>query len=83
MELREQGRVKAIGAGMNQWEMELQFAREGQCDCFLLAGRYTLLDQDGLTRVPTILCGAAHQRSRWWPLQQRPPGGWPTRRGDV
>src|SRR5262245_37494816 len=37
VELREQGRVKAIGAGMNQWEMELQFAREGQCDCFLLA----------------------------------------------
>ena len=48
IELREQGRVKAIGAGMNQWEMELQFAREGQCDCFLLAGRYTLLDQTAL-----------------------------------
>ena len=48
IELREQGRVKAIGAGMNQWEMELQFAREGHCDCFLLAGRYTLLDQTAL-----------------------------------
>jgi D-threo-aldose 1-dehydrogenase len=48
LELREQGLVKAIGAGMNQWEMELQFAKAGYCDCFLLAGRYTLLDQTAL-----------------------------------
>jgi D-threo-aldose 1-dehydrogenase len=48
MELRAQGRVSAIGAGMNQWEMELQFVKEGHCDCFLLAGRYTLLDQTAL-----------------------------------
>jgi D-threo-aldose 1-dehydrogenase len=48
MELRAQGRVRAIGAGMNQWQMELAFAREGHCDCFLLAGRYTLLDQSAL-----------------------------------
>jgi D-threo-aldose 1-dehydrogenase len=48
MELRAQGRVKAIGAGMNQWQMELDFARRGFCDCFLLAGRYTLLDQSAL-----------------------------------
>lgn len=44
-ELRSQGVVKAIGAGMNQWEMEARFSREGDFDCFLLAGRYTLLDQ--------------------------------------
>jgi D-threo-aldose 1-dehydrogenase len=49
MELRAQGRVSAIGAGMNQWEMELQFAREVNVDCFLLAGRYTLLDQTALS----------------------------------
>jgi D-threo-aldose 1-dehydrogenase len=48
MELRAQGRVGAIGAGMNQWQMELQFAKTGYCDCFLLAGRYTLLDQTAL-----------------------------------
>jgi D-threo-aldose 1-dehydrogenase len=47
-ELRAQGRVRAIGAGMNQWQMELEFARQGFCDCFLLAGRYTLLDQSAL-----------------------------------
>jgi D-threo-aldose 1-dehydrogenase len=48
MELRAQGRASAIGAGMNQWQMELQFAQTGHCDCFLLAGRYTLLDQTAL-----------------------------------
>jgi D-threo-aldose 1-dehydrogenase len=48
LELRAQERVRAIGAGMNQWQMELEFAREGHADCFLLAGRYTLLDQTAL-----------------------------------
>jgi D-threo-aldose 1-dehydrogenase len=48
MELKAQGLVKAIGAGMNQWEMELRFAKEGDFDCFLLAGRYTLLEQTSL-----------------------------------
>lgn len=47
-ELREQGVVKAIGAGMNGWEMPLEFAQTGAFDVFLLAGRYTLLEQDSL-----------------------------------
>ena len=47
-ELRSQGVIGAIGAGMNQWEMPARFAREGEFDCFLLAGRYTLLDHSGL-----------------------------------
>ena len=46
--LREQGLIRAIGAGMNQWEMLARFAREADFDCFLLAGRYTLLDQSAL-----------------------------------
>ena len=48
IELREQGLVGAIGAGMNQWQLELRFARELPLDCFLLAGRYTLLEQGAL-----------------------------------
>ncbi len=48
-DLRSQGTVKAIGLGMNQWQMLAQFAEAGQFDCFLLAGRYTLLNQDALT----------------------------------
>lgn len=47
-ELRSQGVIKAIGAGMNQWQMLADFARHADFDCFLLAGRYTLLDQSAL-----------------------------------
>ena len=43
--MREEGLVQAIGAGMNQWEMLDAFARNADFDCFLLAGRYTLLDR--------------------------------------
>ncbi len=45
--LRTEGTVRAIGAGMNQAEMLARFAREVDFDCFLLAGRYTLLDRTG------------------------------------
>lgn len=47
-ELREQGVVKAIGVGLNGTEMLTRFARAGDFDAFLLAGRYTLLEQHGL-----------------------------------
>jgi D-threo-aldose 1-dehydrogenase len=43
-ELRAQGVIKAIGLGMNQWQMLADFARAGEFDGFLLAGRYTLLE---------------------------------------
>jgi D-threo-aldose 1-dehydrogenase len=47
-ELRSQGVIGAIGAGMNFCEPLAQFGREADFDCFLLAGRYTLLDHSGL-----------------------------------
>jgi D-threo-aldose 1-dehydrogenase len=43
--LRDDGVVRAIGVGMNQTELLCRFAREADPDCFLLAGRYTLLDR--------------------------------------
>lgn len=46
--LREQGVVKAIGAGLNDWESCQTFAQAGDFDVFLLAGRFTLLDQGAL-----------------------------------
>jgi D-threo-aldose 1-dehydrogenase len=49
--LRSQGVVSAIGAGMNQAAMLARFAREGDFDCFLLAGRYTLIDHSGLAEL--------------------------------
>jgi D-threo-aldose 1-dehydrogenase len=48
MRLRDEGTVKAIGSGMNQSEMLTRFAEAVRVDCFLLAGRYTLLDQGAL-----------------------------------
>jgi len=44
-ELRRQGVIRGIGAGMNQWEMLADLVREVDLDCVLLAGRYTLLEQ--------------------------------------
>ena len=49
-ELRAQKVVKAVGAAMNQWQMLHDFAVEGDFDCFLLAGRYTLLEQEPARR---------------------------------
>ena len=46
--------IKAIGAGMNEWEMLSKFAVEVDIDCFLLAGRYTLLDQSALDTLLPI-----------------------------
>src|SRR5919107_5809025 len=57
--LRSEGTIKALGSGMNQAEMLARFAREGDFDCFLVAGRYTLLDHPP---VAVVLPGA------------RPPG---------
>ncbi|HEX9452363.1 MAG TPA: aldo/keto reductase [Burkholderiales bacterium] len=48
LSLREQGVVKAIGCGLNEWEACQAFAEAGDFDCFLLAGRYTLLEQEAL-----------------------------------
>ncbi len=50
-ELREQGVIGAIGAGMNQAEMLARFVREADMDVLLCAGRYTLLDQSALTEL--------------------------------
>ncbi len=52
--LKNQGVVKAIGCGMNQNEMLYEFAKEGCFDCFLLAGRYTLIDQTSLEKLIPI-----------------------------
>lgn len=46
--LRSAGTISAVSAGMNQWEMLSRFMDHGRFDCFLLAGRYSLLDQTAL-----------------------------------
>jgi D-threo-aldose 1-dehydrogenase len=49
-ELRGAGTIKAIGVGVNDWEILLRFASDGDFDCFMLAGRYTLLDHSAIDR---------------------------------
>lgn len=46
--LRDQGVVRAIGGGTNEWEVCQTLAERGDFDLFLLAGRYTLLEQTAL-----------------------------------
>ena len=48
VELRSAGVVKAFGVGVNDWSILLRFAADGDFDCFMLAGRYTLLDHTAL-----------------------------------
>jgi D-threo-aldose 1-dehydrogenase len=47
-ELRRTGAVGAIGLGVNEKEVLIEVLKFGDWDAFLLAGRYTLLEQDPL-----------------------------------
>ena len=66
-ELRAEGRVQAIGLGVNENEVCLDTLGIGQWDVFLLAGRYTLLEQTPLDKLfpacevvgTTIICGGS------------------------
>src|SRR5918998_6938226 len=46
--LRDEGVIAAFGAGLNEWQTCERMARAGDFDLFLLAGRYTLLEQEAL-----------------------------------
>lgn len=48
-ELRAAEQVRAIGLGVNEWEVVADAMQECDLDCTLLAGRYTLLEQGALT----------------------------------
>ena len=54
IKLKDEGAIRAIGCGMNQNEMLYEYAKEGCFDCFLLAGRYTLIDQTSLDKLIPI-----------------------------
>jgi D-threo-aldose 1-dehydrogenase len=49
--LRSEGVIRAVGAGMNQSAMLTRFVRETSMDAVLVAGRYTLLDQEALAEL--------------------------------
>lgn len=50
-ELRADGKVQAIGAGMNRTPVLTELVRDCDLDVILLAGRYTLLDQTGMDEL--------------------------------
>lgn len=50
-ELRSQGVISSYGAGMNQSEMLDDFVRNTDVDVVLLAGRYSLFEQDALDNL--------------------------------
>ena len=64
-ELKASGRVAAIGIGVNEWQVLMDAFALGDWDVFLLAGRYTLLEQTALDpllatclrRGTSIICG--------------------------
>jgi D-threo-aldose 1-dehydrogenase len=53
-ELRAEGAVAAIGAGMNDASLLAELVRQTDMDIVMLAGRYTLLEQDSLDEL--LLC---------------------------
>lgn len=48
--LRDEGVVGAIGVGVNEWEVCYEALQQHDFDCFLLAGRYTLLEHEALQK---------------------------------
>lgn len=47
-QLRSEGLVKVIGVGVNEWQVCHEALKQRDFDAFLLAGRYTLLEQEAL-----------------------------------
>ena len=86
-ELRRCGAVQAIGIGVNEREVLLEAMEWGAWDAFVLAGRYTLLEQQGLDDLfpkcleagISIVIGAAHNTGILagrdsWNYHPAPPG---------
>ncbi|MBP0592617.1 aldo/keto reductase [Paraburkholderia sp. LEh10] len=57
-ELRESRAVSAIGLGVNEWQVAVDSMQEADLNLVLLAGRYTLLEQDALTPLLDRCVGA-------------------------
>lgn len=58
-DLRSQGVIGAIGVGVNWSWVALAIAGDCDLDCIMLAGRYSILDQEGLAEL-LLLCESRH-----------------------
>jgi D-threo-aldose 1-dehydrogenase len=47
--LKSEGRIDAMGLGVNEWDVGYEILASADLDCVLIAGRYTLLDASGFT----------------------------------
>ena len=71
-ELRSQGVVSAIGAGLAPLDLLLRFVRDADFDCFILPNRYTLTEQTAIDeflsmcqeRGIAIILGAPYNQGR-------------------
>jgi D-threo-aldose 1-dehydrogenase len=66
--LKSEGLIRAYGIGVNETAVLMAALERGEWDCFLLAGRYTLLEQHALddllpacaARGTSIICGGPY-----------------------
>ena len=72
-ELRDEGTVAAIGAGMNDATLLARLVHATDMDVVMLAGRYTLLEQDSLDDLLPLCVERGVGVGRGRSLQQRPP----------
>ena len=68
------GEVSAIGVGVNEWEPCATMLELADPDLFLLAGRYTLLEQAPLETLFSAVRAARRGYRHRRPLQLRHPG---------
>lgn len=59
--LKAEGVIKAFGLGVNDVQVCIDVLGKADLDCLMLAGRYSLLDQSGLTQL-LPLCAARGTR---------------------
>ena len=71
--LRSEKVIKAIGIGVNDPVYAAKFLREGDFDCMLLAGRYTLLEQPALRGGAAAGGGEGRRRDARRRVQLRHP----------
>jgi D-threo-aldose 1-dehydrogenase len=57
MRLKSEGVVRAVGVGVNSCEVCVECLKAADFDAFMLAGRYTLIDQSALREL-LLLCEA-------------------------
>ena len=51
VDMRDEGLIGAFGLGVNECQVCVEVMEEFMVDCFLLAGRFTLLEQDALDEM--------------------------------